>query len=82
MSKVIVIAGAGMMGSALSVPARDNWHEERIVGTHMDREIISHARQLNYHLTMKRRLPEGIAGLLHEEEPQPLHWKAFETEHG
>ncbi len=61
MSKVIVIAGAGMMGSALSVPARDNGHEVRIVGTHLDREIIDHARLHSYHLTMKRRLPEGIS---------------------
>lgn len=61
MSKVIVIVGAGMMGSALSVPARDNGHEVRIVGTHLDREIIEHARQHDYHLTMKRNLPEGIA---------------------
>ncbi len=61
MSKVIVIVGAGMMGSALSVPARDNRHEVRIVGTHLDREIIEHAKKHSYHLTMKRNLPEGIA---------------------
>ncbi len=60
MKKVIVIVGAGMMGSAISVPARDNGHEVRIVGTHLDREIIEHAKAHSYHLNMKRKLPDGI----------------------
>ena len=60
MNKTIVIVGAGMMGSAMSVPARDNGHEVRIVGTHLDRAIIDHARQHDYHITMKRGLPAGI----------------------
>ncbi len=58
---VITIVGAGMMGSAMSVPARDNGHTVRIIGTHLDREIIDHARETGAHLTMKRQLPEGIA---------------------
>lgn len=37
---VITIVGAGMMGSALGFPARENGNEVRIVGTHLDREII------------------------------------------
>ena len=60
MKKVIVIVGAGMMGSAISVPASDNGHEVRIVGTHLDREIIDHAKQHHYHMNMKRKLPDGI----------------------
>ncbi len=54
---VITIIGAGMMGSALSVPASDNGHEVRIVGTHLDNEIIEHARKTGRHLTMNRPLP-------------------------
>lgn len=38
---VITIVGAGMMGSALAFPARENKNEVRVVGTHLDREIIS-----------------------------------------
>lgn len=56
----IVIIGAGMMGSAMSVPASDNGHTVRIVGTPLDREIIDHARTEHAHLTMKRPLPEGV----------------------
>ncbi|MFH1512946.1 MAG: glycerol-3-phosphate dehydrogenase [Bacillota bacterium] len=54
---IIAIVGAGMMGSAMSVPACDNGHEVRIIGTHLDREIIDHARTTHEHLTMKRTLP-------------------------
>ena len=36
----VVIVGAGMMGSALAFPARENGNEVRLVGTHLDREII------------------------------------------
>ena len=39
---IITIIGAGMMGSALAFPARENGHEVRLVGTHLDRDIIAH----------------------------------------
>ena len=55
--KTIVIIGAGMMGAAISLPACDNGHRVRIVGTHLDRGIIDHARETGEHLTMKRALP-------------------------
>lgn len=59
--QTIVIVGAGMMGSAMSIPATDNGHAVRIVGTHLDRDIIDHARKTHTHLTMKRPLPESAA---------------------
>ena len=37
---IVTIIGAGMMGSALAFPARENGNEVRLVGTHLDREII------------------------------------------
>lgn len=57
---VITIVGAGMMGSAMSCPARDNQHEVRLVGTPLDREIIDCAAKDGFHITMKRQLPAGI----------------------
>lgn len=57
---VITIIGAGMMGSGMSRPARDNGHEVRLVGTPLDRDIISEARVSGRHLPMKRQLPDGI----------------------
>lgn len=70
--KTITIVGAGMMGSAMSVPAKDNGHAVRIVGTHLDREIIDHARATGSHLTMKRKLPQGIVYYQLEELDEAL----------
>ena len=56
---IITIVGAGMMGSAIGIPAAHNGHEVRLVGTPLDREIIDHARATGEHLTMKRKLPES-----------------------
>ena len=41
---IVTIVGAGMMGSALAFPARENGNEVRLVGTHLDREIIETSR--------------------------------------
>lgn len=57
---IITIVGAGMMGSAMSIPAVDNGHEVRLVGTPLDREIIEQAQKDGYHKTLKRKLPEGV----------------------
>lgn len=37
--KTITLIGCGMMTSALSIPAYDNGHEIRLIGTHLDRDI-------------------------------------------
>ncbi len=56
---VITIVGAGMMGTSIGFPARENGHEVRLVGTPLDREIIEHARQTGFHKTLKRQIPDG-----------------------
>ena len=57
---IVTIVGAGMMGSALAFPARENGHKVRIVGTHLDREIISECLKSNKHPKFDRPFPEGI----------------------
>ena len=57
---VITVIGSGVMGSAMSYPARDNGHTVRLVGTELDREIISHAKKTSFHLNLKHTLPEGV----------------------
>lgn len=57
---IVTIIGAGMMGSALSYPLKDNNNEVRIVGTCLDDEIISELKASRYHSRMKRYLPENI----------------------
>lgn len=56
----VTIIGAGMMGSALAFPARENGNEVRLVGTHLDREIIDVSRQTGRHPKFKTDFPEGI----------------------
>ena len=57
---VITIVGAGMMGSALAFPARENGNEVRLVGTHLDREIIDGCRQNNRHPKFEKDFPNGV----------------------
>ena len=58
--KTITIIGAGMMGSALAFPARENGNTVRIVGTPLDREIIEACRTTNRHPKFTKDFPEGI----------------------
>ncbi len=57
---IITIVGSGMMGSALAFPARENGHEVRIVGTHLDREIINECIKTNKHPKFDRPFPNGV----------------------
>ena len=57
---VITIVGSGMMGSALAFPARENGNEVRLVGTHLDREIIDACIVSNQHPKFEIPFPNGI----------------------
>lgn len=57
---IITIVGSGMMGSALAFPLNDNMNEVRLVGTPLDREIIDGLRKDGFHITLKRKLPDGV----------------------
>ncbi len=57
---VVTIIGSGMMGSALAFPARENGNDVRIVGTHLDREIIDYCFKANRHPKFTRDFPEGV----------------------
>lgn len=57
---IITIVGSGMMGSALAFPARENGHEVRLVGTHLDREIIDVSRKTGRHPKFTKDFPAGV----------------------
>ena len=57
---VVTIVGAGMMGSALAFPARENNNEVRLVGTPLDREIIEISEQTGRHPKFTKDFPAGI----------------------
>jgi glycerol-3-phosphate dehydrogenase (NAD(P)+) len=56
----IAIVGAGYMGTATAYPLSDNGHAVRLVGTHLDRDIIKSCLEQRYHPKLKRKLPEGV----------------------
>ena len=58
--KTITIIGAGMMGSALAFPARENGNTVRLVGTPLDRQIIESCRETNRHPKFTKDFPAGV----------------------
>lgn len=70
---VIAIVGAGMMGSALAFPARENQNEVRLVGTHLDREIIDACKSTNRHPKFVKDFPQGIKYYQIEELTEALN---------
>ena len=57
---IVTIIGAGMMGSALAFPARENGNEVRLVGTPLDREIIEECKATGKHPKFNKAFPEGV----------------------
>ena len=56
----IAMLGAGIMASALTVPLADNGHEIRLVGTHLDREIIDSIIGTRVHPGLQIPLPDAV----------------------
>jgi glycerol-3-phosphate dehydrogenase (NAD(P)+) len=56
----IVILGAGVMGSAFSTPLADNGHQVRLVGTHLDGDIIEEIHDSRVHPRLKSRLRDAV----------------------
>ena len=57
---IVTIIGAGMMGSALAFPARENGNEVRLVGTPLDREIIDACKKTDRHPKFNKDFPTGV----------------------
>src|SRR5512137_2646804 len=56
----VTIVGAGLMGTAMAWPLSDNGHQVRLVGTHLDREIIASCLAKRFHPRLRRRLPDNV----------------------
>jgi glycerol-3-phosphate dehydrogenase (NAD(P)+) len=70
---VFTVLGAGMMGSALCLPLVDRGHEVRLVGTHLDGDIVASLRAGGEHPTLRHRLPASIHAHPIEELGEALH---------
>lgn len=65
MMTVITVIGAGVMGTALTYPAADNQNAVRLVGTHLDEDIIESCRSQRYHPRLKRQIPDAVEVFSH-----------------
>jgi len=56
----VVVLGAGVMGSAFTMPLSDNGHQVRLVGTHLDMDIIEEIHDTRVHPRLKSRLRDSV----------------------
>jgi len=68
----VAIVGAGLMGTATAFPLTDNGHSVRLVGTHLDGEIIRNCKERHYHPRLKRELPPSVRPYYVEEVADAL----------
>ncbi len=69
---VVAIVGAGVMGTAVAYPLADNGHDVRLVGTHLDGDIIASCRDERYHPRLKRALPRNVQPYFLEQLPEAV----------
>jgi glycerol-3-phosphate dehydrogenase (NAD(P)+) len=65
----ILVLGAGMMGTALTLPLLDRRHDVRLVGTHLDREIVDSLQANRVHPKLRVDLPDAL---------RPFHLEALD----
>jgi glycerol-3-phosphate dehydrogenase (NAD(P)+) len=65
MAKVVVL-GAGLAGSAFCIPLADRGHDVRLVGTHVDQELIETLTSTGFHPRLKVKLPPSVTPLPHD----------------
>ena len=69
---ILTFVGSGQMASALTYPVVENGHEVRLVGTHLDREIIDELKSSNFHKNLNRTLHDTVKYYQIEEVKEAL----------
>ncbi len=70
--KTVTILGAGVMGTAMALPFVDRGYDVRLVGTHLDEEIVESVKAKNFHPKLKVSLPVSVKAFSHHEFKQAL----------
>ena len=70
--KTVTILGAGVMGTAMVLPFADRGYDVRLVGTHLDGDIVESVRTKNFHPKLKVTLPKGVTAFSHDEFKQAV----------
>ena len=68
----VTVLGSGIMATALSWPLTDNGHEVRLVGTHLDRDVIDSIKDTGVHPNLDLEVPEGVRAYQLEEAEEAL----------
>lgn len=68
----ITILGSGLMGTAVAWPLSDNGHHIRLVGTHLDGDIIRSCLDTGYHPKLRRQLPPNVQPFFVEQLKEAL----------
>lgn len=63
----VIVLGAGVMGSAFTLPLADAGTTVRLVGTHLDTELIDGLRADGVHKRLKAPLPAAVETFHHHE---------------
>ena len=63
----LVVLGSGIMATALATPFTDNGNEVRLVGTHLDREIIDSIQNTGVHPNLNLEVPPNVTAYQLEE---------------
>lgn len=56
----VSVLGSGVMATALTFPLAENGHDVRLVGTHLDRDIIDSIIATGVHPGLEREVPETV----------------------
>jgi len=59
MAKILIL-GAGVMGTAITIPMTDNGHAVHLVGTHLDSDIIEEIHESRFHPRLRSRVGETV----------------------
>lgn len=68
----VLVLGAGVMGSAFTLPLADAGNAVRLVGTHLDVGLIDGVRRDRVHPRLKAPLPETVRAFQHDELAKAL----------
>jgi glycerol-3-phosphate dehydrogenase (NAD(P)+) len=63
----VSVLGSGIMATALAFPLTDNGHEVRLIGTHLDREIIASIKETGVHPGLDLEVPRAVRAFQLEE---------------
>jgi glycerol-3-phosphate dehydrogenase (NAD(P)+) len=63
----ISVLGSGIMATALTFPLADNGHDIRLVGTHLDRDIIDSIQKTGVHPGLNHKVPHMVRAYQLEE---------------